>query len=157
MANYHEGQDATGSLTFELTKNTPPLQVFVSIIGHEHVMWKRRVKSGKSSRIVTYRDSAECCSQRFMVMQSAESFLPGHYTYPFTFKVPAGSPGTYVHASGQYANRVEASVTYSVYCELITPDEMIGRAQCPIVLMQEARTPYNYNLESDINKTITTW
>lgn len=157
MANYHEGQDATGSISFELTQNTPPIAVYVSIIGREYVMWKRRVRRGKSTRIVTTTDSAECCSQRFMIMQSQDSFLPGQYTYPFSFKVPAGVPGTYVHSSGYYSNRAEATVTYSVYCELVTQTDTIGRAQCPIVIMQEARTPYNYNLLAEIDKKVTTW
>jgi len=157
MANYHEGSDATGAIHFTLTKNTPPLMVYVAIIGYEHVMWRRRVRSGKSTRVVTYRDHAMACNQRFLVMQSKESFAPGEYTYPFTFKVPVGCPGTYAHASGYYSDRVECSVTYSVYCELISHDEMVGRAMCPIVIMQQARKPYNYNLEANIEKAVTTW
>lgn len=90
-------------------------------------------------------------------MQSKDSFQPGEYTYPFTFKVPAGVPGTYCHGSGYYEHRVECSVTYSVYCELITHDDMIGRSMCPIVIMQQARTPYNYNMEANIEQPVSTW
>ena len=34
---------------------------------------------------------------------------------------------------------------------------MIGRSMAPIVIMQQARTPYNYNLVANIEKKITTW
>lgn len=156
-ANYHEGSDASGTIEFELTESLPPLQVYVVIMGTEYVMWRRRVKSGKSSRVVTYTDYAECCNQRTMIMQSNEGFKPGRYTYPFAFKVPIGAPGTYVHGSGIGETRAECSVTYSVYCELVTNNDTIGRAFCPIVIMQEARTPYNYNMDADITREVTTW
>lgn len=90
-------------------------------------------------------------------MQSKESFKPGQYTYPFTLKVPTGVPGTYCHGSGAYSNRAECSVTYSIYCELVTHTEMIGRSMCPIVIMQHARKALNYNLESNIDQQVTTW
>ena len=34
---------------------------------------------------------------------------------------------------------------------------MVGRTSCPIVVMQQARTPYNYDVPIEINKTVTTW
>ena len=40
-------------------------------------------------------------------MQSNDSFLPGNYSYPFQFVVPAGIPGTYGHESGGYSDRAE--------------------------------------------------
>ena len=70
-------------------------------------MWRKRVKSGKSTRIVTVRDTNKCCEQKFMIMQSQQAFMPGQYQYPFTFKVPVGIGGSYVHASGYYSNRAE--------------------------------------------------
>mmetsp|Transcript_16688 Transcript_16688/g.19323 ORF Transcript_16688/g.19323 Transcript_16688/m.19323 type:complete len:134 (+) Transcript_16688:9-410(+) len=106
-ANFHEGSVASGTISFSLTKNCPAISVYLSIIGYESVMWKRRVRSGKHSRIVTFRDYALACNQRFQIMQSNESFLPGDYSYPFTFQVPSGLPGTYVHASGGYSDRAE--------------------------------------------------
>ena len=57
-ANYHEGSQASGTISFTLDRNTPALSVYISIIGYERVMWKKRVQSGKNSRIVTYRDHA---------------------------------------------------------------------------------------------------
>lgn len=58
-ANYHEGSDATGSISFSVNQDTPPLMVYVSIIGNEHVLWRKRVRSGKSTRVVTWADYAQ--------------------------------------------------------------------------------------------------
>jgi hypothetical protein len=162
-ANFHEGSTATGKIGFNLTNNCPPITVYITIMGYERVMWRRRVRRGKSTRVVTYRDHALACNQRFVVMQSAQSFLPGQYSYPFTFQVPAGIPGTYGHESGYHSNRAECSVTYMLYAELVLNDVqpgqqgMIGRSMCPIVIMQQARTPYNYNMEANITNKVTTW
>lgn len=96
-------------------------------------------------------------------MRSEQSFLPGQYAYPFTFQVPVGIPGTYAHASGYHSNRAECSVTYTCYAELVMnqagpgTNGMIGRAMCPIMIMQQARTPYNYGMEANIDKKVTTW
>ena len=160
--NFHEGSTATGKISFTLNRNTPPISVFISIIGYEWVMWKKRVKSGKSSRLVTYQDHACCWNQKFKIMQANESFVPGQYSYPFSFQVPVGIPGTYAHGSGsQHSNRAECSCTYSLYAELCTDgpsgSDMIGRSLAPLVVMQQARTPYNYDMESKIQKGITTW
>ena len=55
-ANFHEGSQATGNISFTLDRNTPALSVYISIIGYERVMWKRRVRRGKRTRIITYKD-----------------------------------------------------------------------------------------------------
>ena len=34
---------------------------------------------------------------------------------------------------------------------------MIGRASCPIVIMQHPRTPHNYEVPIEINEAVTTW
>lgn len=162
-ANYHEGSVASGKVAFTLNQNTPAVSVYISIIGYERVMWRKRVRRGKSTTVVTYRDHICACNQRFIVMQSNQSFLPGSYSYPFTFQVPAGIPGTYGHESGYHSNRAECSCTYMMYVELVMNNVpqgsqgMLGRAMCPIVIMQQARTPYNYNMEAKIDNKITTW
>lgn len=98
-----------------------------------------------------------------MVLQSQESFVPGQYSYPFAFTVPAGIPGTYAHGSGHHSNRAECTVTYSLYAEICVNQPgpntsgMLGRSMCPIVIMQQARTPYNYNMPANIDKKVTTW
>lgn len=118
-ANFHEGSLVTGSVQFELTKNQPPLEVLVSIIGWENIMWKERRTTGtgkrRRTRIVTISDASQCCSQRFMVLKAAESFVPGQYTYPFSFQMPVGLPGTYVHKSGAGSNVISCSCTYNLY------------------------------------------
>ena len=48
-----------------------------------------------------------------------------------------------------------------LYAELV-PNQggeggLLGRCACPIVIMQQARTPYNYNMEANITNTVTTW
>ncbi|CAI2368107.1 unnamed protein product [Moneuplotes crassus] len=158
-ANYHEGSKASGNLTFTLDRSTPSISVYVSIIGYENVLWRKRVRRGKNSRVVTYRDHTAACNQKFMVMQSNEGFLPGTYSYPFNFQVPANIPGTYGHESGYHSNKAQCSCTYTFYCELITaaePIALLGRAACPIVIMQKARTPYNYDMKADITNKVTT-
>jgi hypothetical protein len=150
-------------VAFTMHKNCPPISVFVSLIGYEHVMWRRRVRRGKQTKTVTYADSVQSCNQRFIVMKANDSFLPGNYSYPFEFQVPAGIPGTYGHESGGHSNRAECSSTYMVYVELVMnqggggQNGIIGRAMCPIVIMQQARTPYNYSMPANIDSKITTW
>lgn len=159
-ANYHEGSQASGNLTFTLDRSTPALSVYIAIVGYERVLWRRRVRRGKSTRTVTYRDHNLSCNQRFLVMQSNDGFLPGTYSYPFNFQVPQGIPGTFGHESGHYSNKAQCSSTYTLYCELMTAGEhqdLIGRTACPIVIMQQARTPYNYNMEANITNKVTTW
>lgn len=162
-ANYHEGGQVSGNISFTLDRNTPSISVYITIMGYESVLWRRRVRRGKHTRTETYTDHAVACNQRFIIMQSQDSFLPGHYSYPFNFTLPAGIPGTYVHGSGSYSTRVECSCTYLLYAELclnhVPPGQngMVGRTMCPIVVMQQARTPYNYNLEANIDKSVTTW
>ena len=96
-------------------------------------------------------------------MQSNNSFLPGQYSYPFTFTVPSGVPGTYVYETGEKQDKMEWKWLYTLYAEIwhtITPaetDGMIGRAMCPIVVMQQARNPYVYNIISELNSYVTTF
>jgi len=93
-------------------------------------------------------------------MQTNESFLPGNYSYPFSFQVPTGIPGTYAHDSGYGVNKKTCSVTYTLYAELIINgggSDLIGRSGCPIVIMQQARTPYNYDMDANITNKVTTW
>jgi len=96
-------------------------------------------------------------------MQSNESFMPGNFTYPFTFQVPTGIPGTYGHESGGGSTRAECSCSYMLYAELVSnssapgTDGILGRTMCPIVVMQQARTPYNFNMEANITNKVTTW
>ena len=59
-ANYHEGSQASGNIAFTLDRNSPAVSVYISIIGYERVMWRKRVRRGKSTRIITYRDHALC-------------------------------------------------------------------------------------------------
>jgi len=94
-------------LTFTLDRSTPSICVYVSIIGYENVLWRKRVRRGKSTTVVTYRDYTSACNQKFMVMQSNEGFLPGTYSYPFNFQVPANIPGTYGHESGHHSNKAQ--------------------------------------------------
>ena len=92
-----------------------------------------------------------------MVLRSADSFMPGQYSYPISFQLPVGLPGTYVHESGYGNHIMKCSCTYYLYCELLNGSSMVGRTSCPIVVMQQARTPYNYDVPIEINKTVTTW
>lgn len=91
-----------------------------------------------------------------MIMKSADSFLPGQYSYPFSFQMPVGMPGTYVHESGHGDNHATCSCSYTLYCELLNGYDTIGRASCPIVVMQQARTQYCYDVPIEINKTVKT-
>jgi hypothetical protein len=126
------------------------------------VIKRRHHGAGTYTKILTYKDSVETCNQRSVVIKANESFLPGNYSYPFTFQVPSGIPGTYGHESGNQSNRARCSSSYMVYVELVMngeadEDRTIGRAMCPIIITQKARNPINYNLPANIDSKVTTW
>ena len=90
-------------------------------------------------------------------MSSVDSFLPGQYSYPFSFKLPAELPGTYVHKGGFLSGIKKCSCTYYLYCELLNGHSMIGRSSCPIVIMQQARIRCRYDIPDKIQGPVTTW
>lgn len=118
-ANFHEGSLCTGSIEFELTSSQPPLEVYIAIHGYENVMWKERRSSGsgknRRTRIVTIHDSAQTVNQRYLIMKTNESFMPGQYKYPISFQLPAGLPGSFVHSSGFGSNIMTCSSSYVLY------------------------------------------
>ena len=92
-----------------------------------------------------------------MVMRSVESFLPGQYSYPFSFRLPARLPGTYVHKGGFLSDIKRCSCTYFLYCELLNGHSMVGRSSCPIAIMQKQRIPCGYDVPLQMQDTVTTW
>ena len=92
-----------------------------------------------------------------MVMRSVESFLPGQYSYPFSFRLPARLPGTYVHKGRFLSDIKRCSRTYFLYCELLNGHSMVGRSSCPIVIMQKQRIPCRYDVPLQMQDTVTTW
>lgn len=161
FANFHEGSMCTGTINFQLTQPQPFLEVYVAIQGHEYVRWYEQRSSGtgehRRTYTVTITDMMECCNQRFMVMKAPNSFAPGQYSYPISFQLPVGLPGSYVHQSGVGNNSIQCSVSYNLYCELQNGSAQIGRAVCPIVIMQQPRTPFNHDVPIEITKAVKTW
>jgi len=157
----NEGDKVTGSVTYYISKPTPPLTIFVSIIGYEEVMWRKRVKRGKETKIVAYRDHSRCCNQKVEIMKSKGKVSPGEFDYPFSFDLPTGIPGSYTHESGVRLNKLACSCTYHVYVELKTNDkeekETIGRAVSPIIIMQKPRIDRCYKIETKLEKKLRTW
>ena len=91
------------------------------------------------------------------MLSSTDNFNASSYTYPFNFRIPTGIPGTYMFAKGNQ-RRMECSSTYTLYVELVRNDtgELLGRAMCPIVIMQRPRLLSDGYLRANINEQITT-
>ena len=160
-ANFHENSTVTGFIHFELTKEQPLLEVYFTLLGWENVLWKERRTTGSRKRrrtkIVIVKDAMRCCDYRFLMMKSENYFKPGMYTYPISFQIPTGLPGTYVHRSGSGTDLLKWSCLYTLYWELSNGSDVLGRARCPIVIMQKPRNPIIYDVPVEISKNVTTW
>ena len=91
-----------------------------------------------------------------MILQSTDSFMPGQYSYPFSFQLPTGIPGTYVYENRGTIDITKASITYSLNCELFDGSGMVCNSSCPIAVMEKAKRQDNYDVLEEVDETLTT-
>ena len=58
-------------------------------------------------------------------MESADGLKNGDYQFPIQFKMPTNIPGSFYY-SGLWEG---ASISYNIYCEIFSDDELVGRAK----------------------------
>ena len=158
---YVEGSEASGVVSFSLSRRTCPMSVYARLIGYEIIYWRTRCQTSNGSSITHHHADSQCCDEKFLLMQISEDSLPGDYSYPFTFIVPKGIPGTYGFENDPEDCQANGSVTYNLSIELEPfqrkMNGVMGRESCPITIMQEVRSKMEYNLVGKEAKKIRSW
>jgi hypothetical protein len=87
---YYAGEMVEGAVHLNCLEERPYRSVSIIIRGKERVMWSEQY--GQTTVVYTNkRETYDCWME---LVSFSKGILPGHYTYPFSFLLPANLPST---------------------------------------------------------------
>lgn len=113
---FSSGDQVTGQISFELTKETKINSITMALKGFAHVHWssgsggKKRSKRHYSARVEFFKLKSVILQEDGVVRQPV-NLQPGVHVYPFTCHIPQGDfPSTFHGAHGQILYRLEVGI-----------------------------------------------
>ena len=156
--NYYEGgQTVTGNIQFQLFLEKSKIEIGLVLVGEERVSWGEKLKKSRNCKKHYVRnDSLLSYYGKSTVLKSDKPLPSGEYSYPFEFKIPEFAPPSYTYCEGLGETRFACTCTYTLYCQILDLNDIIGRVKWPLVVLQ---TPKNIaeEVKFDIIKNIRTW
>jgi hypothetical protein len=127
-ADYVAGQEVKGNVFVNINSPISCNGIFLTLQGHETTEWAesktRQVPDGRDQNgheryrtehyVVNHRGDHTIIKSRNMLYNLAgQKLVPGQYTFPFVFRLPAGIPGTFRY----HEHKTTAIVAYHVEVE----------------------------------------
>jgi len=110
------GEVVSGFLHVNLVKRIDCTGVYIKVSGKEFVHWSRTEGAGKSKHTRHYYGGQTLFKMLVPIQASSSRNLIGQFSFPFTFQLPAGLPGSYSSRASHslLTSHIDASISYKI-------------------------------------------
>jgi hypothetical protein len=151
---YVSGETVTGSVNLNCTRQFPSQGVFLLVKGVERCKWverrTRRVPDGRDENgnerfrneeyFVDHVGRKRFFDVRIPVYPFQNYCLPGQYSFPFSFQLPAGLPGTFNESGERWNTTYEAETSYFITGDIHCADNSEIRHQQRLIVYEKLMT-----------------
>lgn len=148
---YVSGESVTGTINLNCTRQFPSQGVFLIVKGVERCKWverrTRQVPDGRDENgnqryrteeyFVDHHGRNRFFDVRIPVYPFQNYCLPGQYSFPFSFQLPAGLPGTFSEAGERWGTRYEAETSYFITGDIHCADGSEIRHQQRLIVYEK--------------------
>jgi len=113
--SFHPGDLVTGAILMNFKSPIEVTHIVVESSGVDQASFSSQVGSGDNKRTVNRYSRNPFFSNEIKV--ASEGTMSGQYSFPFSFKLPTGIPGSYEYASASG----DANIVYPVKCTIHVP------------------------------------
>lgn len=148
---YVSGETVSGTINLNCTRQFPSQGVFLIVKGVERCKWverrTRQIPDGTDQNgnqryrteeyFIDHHGRNRFFDVRIPVYPFQNYCLPGQYSFPFSFQLPAGLPGTFSEAGERWGTRYEAETSYFITGDIHCADGSEIRHQQRLIVYEK--------------------
>lgn len=151
---YVSGETVTGTINLNCTRQFPSSGVFLIVKGVERCKWverrTRQIPDGRDENgnqryrteeyFVEHTGRNRFFDARIPVYSYQNYCMPGQYSFPFQFQLPAGLPGTFAESGRRWGTTYEAETSYFITGDVHCADGSEIRHQQRLIVYEKLMT-----------------